>query len=345
MLAFAKHCHWPVYVCSRRPGSRARAGKAAARPIGARRATGGEWAGHIPPPRLAMTVSQFEMGARLLLALLALACLARGEGVRPALRFPGPGEPLKLLQLTDLHLGEGETKDGPTLEVSGGAGRARLRPSSKAPAALCVQSKASSRRSLADLGHPANRICAHSTHRRTPPAAAPPHAARSPTPTHPQFVRSALAAEQPDAVLFTGDMVSGFAFSAHDLAARLRRRLDASLATGSWFEQQWQRLTEPLREAGVPWAAALGNHDAEVGGWARRSAGMGWARARRAVARLACPSRRAGPPSHSPPAVASTRAGRPGPARNRGAGRRHWRRAVADPGGPRAPAWGNQLLG
>lgn len=67
-------------------------------------------------------------------------------------------------------------------------------------------------------------------------------------------------------MLFTGDMLSGFAFPAHDLAGRLRRSLDASLTTGSWWEEQWRALTEPLREAGVPWAASLGNHDAEVRG-------------------------------------------------------------------------------
>lgn len=60
------------------------------------------------------------MVTRLLLALgsaLSLACVARAEGFGPSLRFPGPHAPLKLLQLTDIHLGSGEAKDGATLEV------------------------------------------------------------------------------------------------------------------------------------------------------------------------------------------------------------------------------------
>ena len=57
-------------------------------------------------------------------------------------------------------------------------------------------------------------------------------------------------------------MISGFAFPAHDLPGRVARWLDYSLLTCSWWEQQWRRLTELLRQAGVPWASCLGNHDA-----------------------------------------------------------------------------------
>lgn len=121
---------------------------------------------------------------------------------------------------------------------------------------------------IAGLGPCVNRICQHYVPPPSPSSAAASwlHACPPPTPLHLrlQLIRNALAAEQPDAVLFTGDMVSGFAIPAHDLAGRLRRRMDASLVTGSWFEQQWLRLTEPLRKARVPWATTLGNHDAEV---------------------------------------------------------------------------------
>lgn len=58
-------------------------------------------------------------------------------------------------------------------------------------------------------------------------------------------------------------MVSGFAFPAHDLAGRAARWLNGVSVTGSWWEERWRILTAPLRQAGVPWASILGNHDGE----------------------------------------------------------------------------------
>lgn len=78
-----------------------------------------------------------------------------------------------------------------------------------------------------------------------------------------------LAAEQPGLAVLSGDMVSGFAFPAGDLAGRLGRLFSSSKSRGapltaSWYEQQWRRLVAPLHGAGVPYAAILGNHDGEA---------------------------------------------------------------------------------
>ena len=55
-----------------------------------------------------------------------------------------------------------------------------------------------------------------------------------------------LEAEKPDAVVFLGDMVTGFEWF-----------LGGKQQDG-WFEGLWQQLTKPVVEAGVPYAVALG---------------------------------------------------------------------------------------
>ena len=52
--------------------------------------------------------------------------------------------------------------------------------------------------------------------------------------------------------------VSGYAIPAANLVQRLRLRMNTSSLTGSWYEQQWRQLIAPLHEAGVPYAAVLG---------------------------------------------------------------------------------------
>ena len=74
-------------------------------------------------------------------------------------------------------------------------------------------------------------------------------------------MQTVLAAESPDLVVLGGDQVSGFAYPAADLRARLSRLLGAA---PSWYEQQWRRLVAPLQAAGVPYASLLGNHDGEA---------------------------------------------------------------------------------
>ena len=66
-----------------------------------------------------------------------------------------------------------------------------------------------------------------------------------------------LAAEKPDLVILSGDMVSGYAF-------RSAVRLKAADPENSWYARQWAQLKAPLSEAGVPFAAILGNHDGEA---------------------------------------------------------------------------------
>ncbi|KAL4452418.1 hypothetical protein ABPG75_008080 [Micractinium tetrahymenae] len=82
-----------------------------------------------------------------------------------------------------------------------------------------------------------------------------------------QLVRRVLAAERPGLAVLSGDMVSGFAFPAGDVAGRLGRLFDRGSSThltASWYERQWRRLVAPLHAAGVPYAAILGNHDGEA---------------------------------------------------------------------------------
>lgn len=61
--------------------------------------------------------------------------------------------------------------------------------------------------------------------------------------------------------------VSGFAIPAGNPLTQLRLRLDRASLTGSWYEQQWRQLIAPLHEAGVPWAAILGERR-----WRQRTA-------------------------------------------------------------------------
>lgn len=82
-----------------------------------------------------------------------------------------------------------------------------------------------------------------------------------------QLIERVLEDEQPGLAVLSGDMVSGFAFPAGDLAGRLGRLVGSSGSsqlTASWYEQQWHRLVEPLHAAGVPYASILGNHDGEA---------------------------------------------------------------------------------
>jgi pre-mRNA-splicing factor SYF1 len=73
-------------------------------------------------------------------------------------------------------------------------------------------------------------------------------------------VETVLDAEQPDLVVLSGDMVSGFAFPAANLLGYISRWR----AGTTWYEQLWRRLIEPLHARKVPYASILGNHDAEA---------------------------------------------------------------------------------
>ncbi len=57
-----------------------------------------------------------------------------------------------------------------------------------------------------------------------------------------------LQAEQPDLVVLSGDMVSGFAWD----------------GSPRWYERRWRRLIQPVYRAGIPYASILGNHDGEA---------------------------------------------------------------------------------
>jgi pre-mRNA-splicing factor SYF1 len=56
-----------------------------------------------------------------------------------------------------------------------------------------------------------------------------------------------LEQEQPDFIVFGGDMVSGWHAKGKD----------------GWFQSMWRRLTAPAREFSIPYALVLGNHDDE----------------------------------------------------------------------------------
>lgn len=62
------------------------------------------------------------------------------------------------------------------------------------------------------------------------------------TPPSPQVQEAVLAAEHPDLVVFSGDMVSGYAWDGRP----------------GWYAARWGELTRPARAAGVPYAAILG---------------------------------------------------------------------------------------
>lgn len=71
-----------------------------------------------------------------------------------------------------------------------------------------------------------------------------------------QFQRAVLSAEKPDLVIFSGDLVSGWVCRGGRAAA------GSSAACGpGWWEARWAQLTAPVREAEIPWAITLGNHE------------------------------------------------------------------------------------
>ncbi|KAI3429468.1 hypothetical protein D9Q98_005560 [Chlorella vulgaris] len=68
--------------------------------------------------------------------------------------------------------------------------------------------------------------------------------------------RAVLAAERPDLVVFSGDMVSGW-------HCKPSAPLLADCGPG-WFAARWRQLIAPVHQAGIPYAITLGNHDAEA---------------------------------------------------------------------------------
>lgn len=57
-----------------------------------------------------------------------------------------------------------------------------------------------------------------------------------------------LDLENPDLVVITGDMVSGYAWDGRE----------------QWYAQQHARYIQPMQKRGIPWALTLGNHDIEA---------------------------------------------------------------------------------
>jgi pre-mRNA-splicing factor SYF1 len=68
-----------------------------------------------------------------------------------------------------------------------------------------------------------------------------------------QVQRAVLAAERPDLVVFSGDMVSGW-------HCKPSAPLLADCGPG-WFAARWRQLIAPVHEAGIPYAITLGNHE------------------------------------------------------------------------------------
>lgn len=62
-----------------------------------------------------------------------------------------------------------------------------------------------------------------------------------------QVQMTLLKAEDPDLVVFGGDMVSGW----------------MGASKKGWLKAHWRRLTTPVRSLGIPYAITLGNHDGE----------------------------------------------------------------------------------
>jgi 3',5'-cyclic AMP phosphodiesterase CpdA len=60
-----------------------------------------------------------------------------------------------------------------------------------------------------------------------------------------KITKSLLESERPDLVVFSGDMISGWALSQDK------------------FEGLFEKMHEPLIQMGIPWASILGNHDRE----------------------------------------------------------------------------------
>jgi hypothetical protein len=61
--------------------------------------------------------------------------------------------------------------------------------------------------------------------------------------------RDILDIERPDLVIMTGDSVSGNKWDKREVG---------------WFEKQYRKLVQPMIDANIPWALALGNHDTEA---------------------------------------------------------------------------------
>lgn len=57
-----------------------------------------------------------------------------------------------------------------------------------------------------------------------------------------------LAAEKPDLVIITGDLVSGYEWDGIEVG---------------WFAKLWRKLIAPMKKHNTRWAVALGNHDVE----------------------------------------------------------------------------------
>jgi pre-mRNA-splicing factor SYF1 len=65
-----------------------------------------------------------------------------------------------------------------------------------------------------------------------------------------QVQRAVLEAEQPDFVVFSGDMASGWVCAQTKPAC-----------PPGWYEARWRQLIAPVRAAGIPYAIILGNHE------------------------------------------------------------------------------------
>ena len=83
---------------------------------------------------------------------------------------------------------------------------------------------------------------------RPPPSA--PTSRRSPCYRKLQVQRAVLEAEQPDFVVLSGDMASGWV-CAH---------MEPACPPG-WYEARWRQLIAPVQAAGIPYAIILGNHE------------------------------------------------------------------------------------
>ncbi len=81
----------------------------------------------------------------------------------------------------------------------------------------------------------------------TPLSSQPPHTRN---PALLQVQTKILQAEKPGLVVFSGDMVSGFAWD----------------GSSGWFELKWRQLIAPAQAAGVPYATILGARGGGKGG-------------------------------------------------------------------------------
>lgn len=69
--------------------------------------------------------------------------------------------------------------------------------------------------------------------------------------------RILLAAEQPNLVVFSGDLVSGWVCP----PGKPDPPGGAACSRPRWWHERWEQLTGPVRAAGHPWAIILGNHE------------------------------------------------------------------------------------